>query len=114
MSDCLFCRIIKGDIPARKVYEDDQVVVIEDIAPVAPLHLLILPRQHLVNALDVHQEHEGLIGHVFSVAAKLARERGVADAGFRIVNNNNADAGQSVFHIHFHLLAGRHLQWPPG
>lgn len=114
MSDCLFCKIIKGDIPARKVYEDDRVVVIEDIAPVAPLHLLILTREHIVNTLDMQEEHEGLVGHVFTVAARLAREKGVAEAGFRIVNNNNADAGQSVFHIHFHLLAGRSMQWPPG
>ena len=113
MSDCLFCRIIKGEIPAKKVYEDDRVIVIEDIAPVAPLHLLVIPREHIVNSLDLRQEHEVLIGHVFTVAARLAREKG-AETGFRIVNNNNAGAGQSVFHIHFHLLAGRSLQWPPG
>ena len=114
MSDCLFCRIIKGELPANKVYEDDRVIVIEDIAPVAPLHLLVIPREHIVNSLDLRQEHEALIGHVFAVAGRLAREKGVAEAGFRIVNNNNAGAGQSVFHIHFHLLAGRSLQWPPG
>lgn len=114
MSDCLFCRIISGEIPAKKVYEDDMVVVIEDIAPVAPLHLLVIPREHIVNSLELRQEHEALIGRVFTVAGRLAREKGVAEAGFRIVNNNNAGAGQSVFHIHFHLLAGRSLQWPPG
>lgn len=113
MSDCLFCRIIKGELPANKVYEDDRVIVIEDIAPVAPLHLLVIPREHIVNSFDLRQEHEALIGHVFTVAGRLAREKG-AEAGFRIVNNNNAGAGQSVFHIHFHLLAGRSLQWPPG
>lgn len=114
MDGCIFCKIISGQIPATKVFEDDLVVAIEDIAPVAPVHLLIIPRQHIVNSLDLQPENNALIGHVFHVAARLAKERGVADKGFRIVNNNNADAGQSVFHIHFHLLAGRHFNWPPG
>ena len=114
MDNCIFCRIIAGTIPARKVYEDDQVVVIEDIAPVAPMHLLVIPRHHYVNALDLPEEANALVGHVFQVAARLARERGVAEKGFRIVCNNNADGGQSVFHIHFHLLAGRTMAWPPG
>lgn len=114
MDGCIFCKIISGQIPARKVYEDELVVAIEDIAPVAPVHLLIIPRQHIVNSLDLRPEDNALIGHVFQVAARLAQERGVAEKGFRVVNNNNADAGQSVFHIHFHLLAGRHLAWPPG
>ncbi len=114
MEGCLFCRIIKGEIPVKKVYEDDLVTAIEDIAPAAPLHLLIIPRKHFVNALDLDPADNSLIGHVFQVAARLARENGVAEEGFRIVNNNNAGAGQSVFHIHFHLLAGRRLTWPPG
>lgn len=114
MEDCIFCRIIEGKIPARKVYEDDQLVAIEDIAPVAPLHLLIIPREHIVNSLDMEERHEKLVGHVFRVAGSLAREKGVADKGFRVVQNNNAGAGQSVFHIHFHLIGGRSLQWPPG
>ena len=114
MSDCLFCRIVSGEIPARKVFEDDRVVVIEDIAPVAPHHLLLIPRKHFVNALDLDPADHELVGHVYSTAARIARERGVADSGFRIVSNNNAGAGQSVFHIHFHLLAGRPLTWPPG
>lgn len=114
MDDCIFCKIINGTLPAKKVYEDEKVVVIEDIAPVAPLHLLIVPRRHFVNALDMVPHDHELIGHVFHVAATVAREKGVAHEGFRIVNNNNAGAGQSVFHIHFHLLAGRKLNWPPG
>jgi len=114
MNNCLFCKISRGEIPARKVFEDEQVVVIEDIAPVAPHHLLIIPHKHVVNALDLDTEDNALIGHVFQVAAQIARERGFAEQGFRIVNNNNAAAGQSVFHIHFHLLAGRNLAWPPG
>ena len=114
MSDCLFCRIIAGAIPVQPVYEDDLVVAIQDISPQAPHHLLIIPKKHIATCLDIGEEDRELIGHVHRVAAQLARERGVADAGFRIVTNTNADAGQSVFHIHFHFLAGRHLQWPPG
>ncbi len=114
MDNCIFCKIIAGTIPSRKVYEDDQVVVIEDIAPVAPMHLLVIPRRHYVNALDLPEEENALVGHVFQVAARLARERGVAEKGFRIVCNNNSDSGQSVFHIHFHLIAGRSMAWPPG
>ena len=114
MDVCIFCKIIKGEMPAKKVYEDEQVVAIEDIVPVAPTHVLLIPRKHFVNALDLNPEDNSLIGHIFQVAALIARERGVAGQGFRVVNNNNAGAGQSVFHIHFHLLAGRHLSWPPG
>ena len=114
MEDCIFCKIIRGDIPVARVYEDDLVIAIEDIAPVAPLHLLIMPKKHIVNSLDLQPEDDALIGHIFRVAATIAREKGVAADGFRIVNNNNAGAGQSVFHVHFHFLAGRHLTWPPG
>lgn len=114
MEDCIFCKIIRGDIPAARVYEDDLAIAIEDIAPAAPLHLLIMPKKHIVNSLDLQPEDNALIGHIFRVAATIAREKGVAADGFRIVNNNNAGAGQSVFHVHFHLLAGRHLTWPPG
>ena len=114
MEDCIFCKIVRGDIPARKVFEDDQLIVIEDVAPVAPLHLLIIPKKHIVNSLDLQGDDDLLVGHIFRVAAAIAREQGFAEAGFRIVNNNNAGAGQSVFHLHFHVLAGRHLTWPPG
>jgi histidine triad (HIT) family protein len=114
MVDCIFCRIIAGKIPAKIVFEDDLVVVIEDIAPVAPLHLLIIPKKHIVNALDLHGDDAELLSRIFQVAARLARESAVAEAGFRIVNNNNEGAGQSVFHLHFHLLAGRRFLWPPG
>jgi diadenosine tetraphosphate (Ap4A) HIT family hydrolase len=114
MSDCLFCRIINGEILAKQVYQDDQVIAIEDIAPVAPTHLLIIPRKHFVNTLDMEESDVPLVGHVFRVAATIARERGIAENGFRIVVNNNAGAGQSVFHIHFHLLGGRTFVWPPG
>lgn len=114
MDNCIFCKIVQGKLPADRVYEDEHIVVIKDIAPVAPLHLLIIPRKHLVNSLDLQAEDLTLVGHMMRVAAKLARENGVSDAGFRIVNNNNAGAGQSVFHLHFHLLGGRAFTWPPG
>lgn len=114
MDGCLFCRIIAGEIPAKKVYEDDRLIVIEDIAPVAPTHLLLIPRKHFVNILDMDQADNPLIGHLFQVAAGIAAERDLGEKGFRIVNNNNAGAGQSVFHIHFHLLGGRNFNWPPG
>jgi histidine triad (HIT) family protein len=114
MENCIFCKIIDGKIPARKVFEDDLLVVIEDISPVAPVHLLIIPRKHIVNALDLGPADDALVGHVHRTAARIAREKGVAESGFRIVSNNNAGAGQSVFHIHFHFLAGRQMGWPPG
>lgn len=114
MDGCIFCKIIKGEIPAKKVYEDEQVVAIEDIAPVAPVHILIIPRKHFVNALDLEPADHALVGHIYQTAAHLAREKGISEQGFRIVSNNNAGAGQSVFHIHFHLLGGRQFAWPPG
>ncbi|UFS69672.1 histidine triad nucleotide-binding protein [Geomonas sp. RF6] len=114
MSSCLFCKMASGEIPVKKVYEDEHLFAIEDINPVAPIHLLIITKEHITNAPDLQGEHDAAIGSVFRVAAQLAKERGVAEDGFRIVNNTNAGAGQSVFHIHFHLLAGRRLTWPPG
>lgn len=114
MSFCLFCKIISGEIPGKKIYEDDQVVVIEDIAPAAPRHLLILPRKHIASLLELTAADDLLIGHVHRVAARLATEMGFAESGFRVVVNTNADAGQTVFHLHFHVLAGRSLTWPPG
>jgi histidine triad (HIT) family protein len=111
---CLFCRIAAGEIPAKMVYQDEELLVIEDINPEAPLHLLLIPRKHIAGTLDLLPDDDLLIGRLFRIAATIARERGVAENGFRIVANTNADAGQSVFHIHFHLLAGRHMAWPPG
>lgn len=111
---CLFCKIIAGEIPATIVFQDEQLIAIEDLNPAAPLHLLLIPRKHIPGTLDLTETDDLLVGHIFRVAAAIARERGVAEDGFRIVANTNAAAGQSVFHIHFHLLAGRYLQWPPG
>lgn len=114
MSDCIFCKIIAGQIPAKKVYEDDLMVAIEDIAPKAPLHLLLMPKRHFSNCLDMEEQDNASVGHLFRVAGQLARERGLAEGGFRLVQNNGPDAGQTVFHLHIHLLAGRELNWPPG
>ena len=111
---CLFCKIAAGEIPAKIVYQDQYLLAIEDLNPAAPLHLLLIPKKHIVNTLDLLPEDDALIGHLHRIAAKIATERGVAESGFRIVANTNAAAGQSVFHIHFHLLAGRSMQWPPG
>ena len=113
-SDCLFCKISAGEIPATIRYEDDRVVVFDDIDPQAPHHLLIIPRKHIATALDLSLEDNDLVGHIYQVAGKLARELGFADAGFRIVNNCNKAGGQVVWHLHFHLLAGRQMTWPPG
>jgi histidine triad (HIT) family protein len=114
MSDCLFCRIVRKEIPASIVHQDDQVVVIEDINPQAPLHVLVIPRQHIATLNDVSAADAPLVGEMIRRAAAIAREHGYADRGFRTVFNTNAEAGQTVFHIHLHLLAGRGLTWPPG
>jgi histidine triad (HIT) family protein len=114
MSDCIFCKIRDGHIPARLVHRDDHCLAIEDINPQAPTHLLILPLEHIPTMNDVTVEHRELVGHLHLTAAKLARQRGLADSGYRLVFNTRRDAGQTVFHIHLHLLGGRPMEWPPG
>jgi histidine triad (HIT) family protein len=113
VAGCLFCDIIAGRTPARKVYEDDKVFVIEDINPKAPTHLLVLPKRHIIDIKNAGAEDAELIGYSHLVAAKIARERNIED-GYRTVYNVGRGAGQSVFHLHLHLLGGRHLSWPPG
>jgi len=113
-SDCLFCKIAAGDIPAHIRYQDDLVVVFEDANPQAPTHLLLIPRKHIATTLDLKVEDNALVGHVFQVAAKIATDLGFAEEGFRIVNNCNQAGGQTVWHVHFHLLGQRQLSWPPG
>lgn len=108
MSDCLFCKIISGEIPSQKVYEDDQCFAFKDIAPMAPVHFLVVPKAHFVSAAEVTEENEALIGHIYTVIAKLAKEMGFAD-GYRVVTNVGALAGQTVHHIHFHVLSGKQL-----
>lgn len=114
MSDCLFCGIVEGKIKANVVYQDDHVVVFKDINPKAPVHLLIIPRRHIASVLDIEGDDRALIGEVFQVAGRLAREHGIAETGFRVVVNSGPDAGQSVFHVHYHLIGGRQMSWPPG
>lgn len=114
MSDCLFCKIIAGEIPATMVHQDESLVVIEDINPQAPLHVLIIPRRHIATLNDLSPDDDALVGSMFRKAAALAKDHGYAERGYRTVFNVNREAGQSVFHIHLHLLAGRGLTWPPG
>ena len=114
MADCLFCKIIAGEIPSTKVYEDDYVLAFRDIEPQAPQHIIIIPKKHIASANEITAENSSLIGKIFEVASKIAKELGFSENGYRIVNNCGEDGGQTVGHIHFHLLAGRNLQWPPG
>ncbi|HKB70446.1 MAG TPA: histidine triad nucleotide-binding protein [Thermoanaerobaculia bacterium] len=110
MSDCLFCRIVAGDVPSKKVFEDEATFAFEDVAPRAPTHVLIVPREHVDTIATASDE--ALVGRVFLTAARVARERGLDS--YRLVVNNGPDAGQTVFHLHVHLLGGRTLSWPPG
>jgi histidine triad (HIT) family protein len=112
--NCLFCRIVAGEIPATKVYEDERLIAFADINPQAPMHVLVIPRQHIATLNDVTAEHDGLIGAMVRTAAQIAKENGYDGPGFRTVFNCNAQAGQTVFHIHLHVLGGRSLSWPPG
>ena len=112
--DCLFCKIAAGEIPSTKVYEDEQVYAFLDIEPQAPVHIILIPKVHIPSANALTDENAAVVGHIYAVAAKIAKEQGFAEKGYRIVNNCGEDGGQTVGHIHFHLLAGRNLQWPPG
>ena len=114
MTDCLFCKIIAGQIPASIVYQDDRVVAFNDINPQAPTHVLVVPRRHLASLNDLTAEDDGLVGEIVRRGAALAKAAGHADRGYRTVFNCNADAGQTVFHIHLHVLGGRTMTWPPG
>jgi histidine triad (HIT) family protein len=113
MADCLFCRVIRAEIPSKKVYEDDRVYAFEDINPQAPTHFLIIPKQHIPGLKEAKPQDAEIIGYLNLVAAKLAEQRNLNN-GYRTVLNVGPDAGQSVFHIHLHLLGGRHMAWPPG
>jgi histidine triad (HIT) family protein len=113
MTDCLFCKIIAGSIPAKKVYEDEKVFAFEDIKPGAPTHVLIVPRKHIAGVDQLTEADTEIVGYSHLVAARLARERGLKN-GFRTVYNVGPDAGQTVFHLHLHLLGGRQMHWPPG
>lgn len=111
--DCLFCKIIAGEIPSSKVYEDDMVYAFNDIDPQAPVHILIIPKEHIVSVNEVNESNSAVVAHIFEVAAKLAKEKGLED-GYRIVTNIGDDAGQTVKHLHFHMMGGRSFGWPAG
>jgi len=112
--DCLFCKIIAGEIPADIIFESETAIAFRDINPKAPTHVLIIPRQHVATINDIEPEHESLVGSLFSAAKDIAEEEGLSEDGYRVVMNCNEAAGQTVFHLHLHLLGGRRLGWPPG
>ena len=112
MSDCLFCKIVKGDIPSNKVYEDELCLAFYDIDPQAPTHFLVIPKAHIGSVSEVNGENAAVVAHIFTVIAKVTKELGVDS--YRVVSNIGAQAGQSVFHLHFHVLGGRDMTWPPG
>ncbi len=114
MSDCLFCKIRDGEIPSNIIYEDENVLAFEDVNPQAPLHVLVIPRRHIATANDLQAQDAPLIGQLFLAAKKIVQDRGLAEDGYRMVMNCNEQAGQTVFHIHLHVLAGRIMHWPPG
>ncbi len=112
--DCLFCKIIAGEIPSAKVYENDKVYAFRDINPEAPVHVLIVPKEHIASANELTAENAGIIADIFLAAKEIAAREGIAEGGYRIVNNCGVDGGQTVGHLHFHMLGGRSLAWPPG
>ena len=114
MSDCLFCKIIKGEIPGDIVYENNHVLAFNDINPIAPTHILIIPKGHISTHNDLEEEHTQIMGELFLAAKAIANDKGFSDSGYRTVFNCNKDAQQTVFHIHLHLIAGRQMTWPPG
>lgn len=112
--DCIFCKISNGEIPVEKIYEDDSIVAFNDINPEAPVHILIIPKEHISSALEINEVNSHIVSKIFVVAAKLAKKYGISEKGFRIVTNCGEDGGQSVKHLHYHMLGGRSLSWPPG
>jgi histidine triad (HIT) family protein len=113
-SDCLFCKILAGEIPADIIYESDTAIAFRDISPKAPTHVLIIPREHIATINDIEPVHEALVGSLFTAAKIIAADEGLAENGYRVTMNCNAAAGQTVFHLHLHMLGGRQFDWPPG
>lgn len=111
---CIFCKIIDRKLPAKIVYEDELVVAFEDIDPQAPTHTLVIPKKHISTVLDIQEDDNHLVNHLFQIAKKVARAKGIAERGFRLVMNCNPESGQEVYHIHLHVLGGRRMHWPPG
>ena len=114
MNNCIFCKIISGDIPCDKVYEDDKILAFNDINPEAPVHFLVIPKKHMGSIKDLKEEDCSLLYHIMQKISDIAKDKGIDGKGYRIVNNIGSDGGQTVPHIHFHVLGGRELQWPPG
>ena len=114
MGNCIFCKIAAGEIPSKKVYEDDVVVAIRDIEPQSPVHVLVIPKKHIAGVNDLAPEDEAVVGHAYSVISKIVKDLGVDQTGYRVVVNSGRDGQQSVPHLHFHILGGRLLAWPPG
>ncbi len=114
MEDCIFCKIVDGEIQATVVYEDDELLAFDDINPQAPVHALVIPKKHIATLNDIGPEDAGLLGKMTLAAANVAKDKGVGDSGYRLVTNCLAEAGQAVFHIHTHVLGGRSMKWPPG
>ena len=114
MADCLFCKMVSGEIKPDIVFEDDEVLAFRDVNPQAPMHVLVIPKTHIPTVNDLTPEHTGLVGRMYLAAQKIAADEGVAEPGYRLVMNCNSEAGQSVYHIHLHVLGGRPMAWPPG
>jgi len=111
---CIFCKIANKEIPSKVAYEDEKVLAFYDIEPKAPTHILIIPKVHIQSALEIDDSNSDIVAHIFKVSAQIAKAEGIADGGYRIVTNVGEDGGQSVLHLHFHMLGGRSMQWPPG
>ena len=114
MSNCLFCKIIEKQVPAKIMYEDDLCLAFEDVNPQAPVHVLVIPKKHIPTLLDLNEQDNNLMGHLIGISNKIARDKGIAERGFRLIINCNPESGQTVYHIHLHLIGGRTMQWPPG
>jgi histidine triad (HIT) family protein len=114
MKDCVFCRIVAGEAPGERLYQDDQVTAFRDIHPVAPTHVLVVPNRHIASVNDLSAEDEPLVGHIFSVAHTIAEQEGVSETGYRLIVNTNAHAGQMVYHLHLHVIGGQRMRYPMG
>ena len=114
MADCIFCQIVDGAIPAKKIYEDEQVLAFDDINPQSKVHVLVIPKRHVVSLDDTQETDAALLGQLLVVCAKMARDHGIGKTGYRVVANTGREAGQTVFHLHLHVLGGRSFAWPPG
>ncbi|MDV4150106.1 histidine triad nucleotide-binding protein [Clostridium sp. AL.422] len=111
---CIFCKIVNGEIPSKKIYEDDKVLAFHDISPAAPVHFLVIPKEHIASVNELNEKNADVISHIFLVINKIVRELNIAETGYRVVNNCGKDGGQTVDHMHFHVLGQRDLKWPPG